>query len=139
MGYYIFHEYDSSTKIKAVFTEKKEQVYFLQLGVYSDLESAKESAKNFTNYIYTLEDGKYHVYIGMTKSTKNVEKLKGFFKEKGYIIYVKEMIITNDSFIERLLQYDALLEKTEEEEVILKIIEKILNEYKEVVIDGDNN
>lgn len=139
MGFYIFHEYDSKVQIKAVFNEEKVNVYFLQLGVYSDLDKAKESAKGFESYIYTKEDGQYHVYVGMTKSKENSEKLKGFFKEKGYIIYVKKMIISDSTFIDMLEQYDEFLKKTEEEEAILKILEKILNQYKEVVLDGSKN
>lgn len=139
MGYYIFHEYDDSLKVKAVFNDTKEQVYFLQLGVYSDLEGAKKSAQDFTNYLYMYEDGKYHVYIGITKNSKNAEKIKGFYEEKGYIIYVKEMIISNDLFIEKLKQYDEILKGTTEGEAMVKVLEKILITYKEVVIDGNND
>ena len=139
MGYYLFHEYDSTVKIKPVFQETSEKVYFFQLGVYSDLESVQNSTRSFTNYIYALEDSQYHVYVALTKSSKNVEKLKGYFKEKGYDIYVKEMVISSEEYLDKLTQYDQVLEKTTEKEAIENVVDKILTEYKEMVIDRGKN
>lgn len=139
MGYYLFHEYDSTVKIKPVFQETSEKVYFFQLGVYSDLESVQNSTRSFTNYIYALENSQYHVYVALTKSSKNVEKLKGYFKEKGYDIYVKEMVISSEEYLDKLTQYDQVLEKTTEKEAIENVVDKILTEYKEMVIDRGKN
>lgn len=139
MGSYIFHEYDSKVRIKSMFSEQKEIVYFLQLGVYSDIEKIKQQSEIFHNYIYIEENDKYHVYIGMTLNVKNAEKIKELLGKKGYTIYVKEMILTQMDFINQLKQYDLVLEKTEEEEALFKVLEKILNAYKDVVIDGSEN
>ena len=139
MGYYLFHEYDATVKIKPVFQDEEKEVYFLQLGVYSTLEAVQKNTNNFTSYIYTNEDGKYHVYVALTKSSKNVEKLKGYFKEKGYDIYVKEMVISSEEYLDKLTQYDQVLEKTSEKEAIENVVDKILTEYKEMVIDRGKN
>lgn len=139
MGYYLFHEYDATVKIKPVFQDEEKEVYFLQLGVYSTLETVQKNTNNFTSYIYTNEDGKYHVYVALTKSSKNVEKLKGYFKEKGYDIYVKEMVISSEEYLDKLTQYDQVLEKTSEKEAIENVVDKILTEYKEMVIDRGKN
>ncbi len=139
MGYYLFHEYDATVKIKPVFQDEEKEVYFLQLGVYSTLETVQKNTNNFTSYIYTNEDGKYHVYVALTKSSKNVEKLKGYFKEKGYDIYVKEMVISSEEYLDKLTQYDQVLEKTTEKEAIENVVDKILTEYKEMVIDRGKN
>lgn len=139
MGYYLFHEYDSTVKIKPVFQETSEKVYFFQLGVYSDLESVQNSTRSFTNYIYVLEDSQYHVYVALTKSSKNVEKIKGYFEKKGYDIYVKEMVLSDEEYLEKLEQYDQVLEQTSEEEAIENVIAKIVTAYKEMVIDRGKN
>ena len=139
MGYYLFHEYDATVKIKPVFQDEEKEVYFLQLGVYSTLETVQKNTNNFTSYIYTNEDGKYHVYVALTKSSKNVEKLKGYFKGKGYDIYVKEMVISSEEYLDKLTQYDQVLEKTTEKEAIENVVDKILTEYKEMVIDRGKN
>ena len=139
MGYYLFHEYDATVKIKPVFQDEEKEVYFLQLGVYSTLETVQKNTNNFTSYIYTNEDGKYHVYVALTKSSKNVEKLKGYFKEKGYDIYVKEMVISSEEYLDKLTQYDQVLEKTSGKEAIENVVDKILTEYKEMVIDRGKN
>ena len=110
MGYYLFHEYDSTVKIKPVFQETSEKVYFFQLGVYSDLESVQNSTRSFTNYIYALEDSQYHVYVALTKSSKNVEKIKCSsctFENKMVFTFTS---ILNDNNIEKGF-YNFLKEK----------------------------
>lgn len=133
LGFYLFKEYDSNVSIKPVFNFSQDKVYFLQLGAYSTLDKAKEASKDFTNYLYIIEDNNYHVYIAITASLDNANKLKALFKEKGYNIYIKEKYVNNDNFINLLNQYDEVISKSDEYEAILKVNEKVLLEYKEVV------
>ena len=124
LGFYLFKEYDSNVSIKPVFNFSQDKVYFLQLGAYSTLDKAKEASKDFTNYLYIIEDNNYHVYIAITASLDNANKLKALFKEKGYNIYIKEKYVNNDNFINLLNQYDEVISKSDEYEAILKVNEK---------------
>ena len=126
---FMFNQYEYETNMQTVF-KKQTKVYLIQLGVYSSLDTMKESLKNFKYYTYEFKDDKYYTYIGITKEEENLEKLKGYYKDLGYVIYVKEQNISNKTFLETLSQYDALLKNTDEEDVIGAIMAQILAEYE---------
>ena len=133
LGFYLFKEYDSNVLVKPVFNFTQDKVYFLQLGAYSSLDKAKEASKDFNNYLYIIEDNNYHVYIAITYSMDNANKLKDLFNKNGYNTYIKEKYISNSDFIDMLKQYDEVITKSNEYEAILKVNEKVLLEYKDVV------
>lgn len=133
LGKFMFNQYDSKTKIKTVFNQKGEKVYFLQQGVYSSKENMEKNTASFDSYIYDLIDDKYYVYVGITKNEQNVEKLQGFFEDMGYIIYVKEFNIDNVSFLESLETFDTMLSNTDSTKTIKSITSQILSKYEELV------
>lgn len=106
------------------------QIYVLQQGVYSSIESIKENV-NLNYYIYEKNNNMYYVYAGFTTNKENIKKLEDFFQKKGYSIYVKEITIPSSNFTEILKQYDILLEKTSDENIIETINANILSEYEE--------
>lgn len=112
-----------------------ENLYFLQTGVYSSINSMKESMQNTPYYIYTKDNNMYYSYIGITKNKKNLEKLKEFYKQAGYDIYVKEIFVSNISFLTVLEQYDNLLNETTDTKVIKSIENQVLSKYEELIID----
>ena len=93
MGFFLCNQYEGKVDLKTVFSES-EPLYFLQSGVYSSLESMQENVANLSNYIYTEEEGKYYVYIGITSSEANVDKLKGIYQQMGYSIYSKKLDVS---------------------------------------------
>lgn len=111
-------------------------VYFIQYGVYSNEEVMRESMSSFSYYIYDKDDDGYHTYIGITKSLENAEKIKEYFINKGYDIYVKENNISSSVFISVLSQYDLLLSEASGE-AIDDICNQILSSYEELVINED--
>lgn len=131
-GYFMYNQYDKE-KIVSTFSElKSTKVQFLQLGTYSSVESMEKNTIDFSYYIYEQKEDKYYVYIGITKDEQNLKKLKGYFKEKGYIIYSKEFDINNEQFLESLTQHDELLRQTTDEKSIQNIMNQILNKYEEL-------
>lgn len=139
LGKFMFNQYDSKSKIKTVFNDRGEKVYFLQQGVYSSKESMEKNTASFDSYIYDLIDDKYYVYVGITKNEKNVEKLQGFFKDMGYIIYVKEFNIDNVSFLESLENFDTMLSNTDSNKTIKSITSQILSKYEELVQNAESS
>ena len=120
----------TSYNAKAAFNENV-NVYVFKQGVYSSVESIKENF-NLNYYIYEKNNDMYHVYAAFTTNSNNVNKLKGFFENLGYSIYVKEINIPANNFTETLKQYDLLLEKTEDEKTIEAINANVLSVYEEV-------
>ena len=138
LGKLMFSQYDSKISIKTVFGDKSEKVYFIQQGVYSSKESMEENTTDFPYYIYDILDYKHHVYIGITKDTKNTDKLKEYFEKKGYIIYVKEINVSNKAFLDAINSYDELLSKTTDDKAIQTICNQILVKYEELVKQSES-
>ena len=132
MGNFMFKQYKSDTDLVSL---TGENLYFLQTGVYSSLDSMKEAMKNTSYYIYTKENDMYYSYIGITKNKNNLEKLKGFYKQEGYDIYVREIFVSDISFLTVLEQYDNLLLETTDNNILKSIEEQVLNKYEELIIN----
>ena len=135
MGNFMFNEYDRKTSTVSL---TGETLYFLQAGVFSNEEEMKKEMSNFSYYIYTKENNMYYSYIGIVKNKKNLEKLKEYFKSEGYDIYVRELFISNISFITVLDQYEMLLEQTTDTKIIKSICNQILSKYEELVMIDKN-
>lgn len=131
-GKMMIGQYDSKASLKTVFGENN-KVYFIELGTYDTKEEMEKSVINFTSYIYDNTDGKYKVYIALTQNKENLSKLEDYFKNLGYIIYVREFNVDNELFLQKLREYDELLSGTKEESAIKTIINQTLETYEEMV------
>ena len=125
----VFNQYETE-EIQTVFKTNKE-VSMIQVGVYSNKKNMQENVKDFDYYIYELENGLYHVYVGITLDSANLDKLKNYYQNKGYSVYVKQMSLDNADFLDELTQYDKLIKNTDDEETIKLVSDKILKSYKE--------
>ena len=133
MAYLLISSYDNAEGITV--SKNAETVYYVQRGVYSTKENMENNMADFEHYIYNVEDNMYYTYIGMSKNKKNAEKIKEFYKEKGYDTYIKEKITDNESFLTILGQYDELLSQTDEGDTISIICNQVLAKYEELVND----
>jgi len=131
LGYIIFNQYKNNETISTFNEEIK--VYFLQQGVYSNIENIEKNTTMISDYIYFKDNEQYKVYVGITTNSDNAQKIKQIFNNKNYDIYIKEMTILDKSFVEKLKQYDELISTTNDEAVILGILKQILSEYEMVV------
>lgn len=131
---FMFDQYSNKEILTPVFNQG-ENLYFIQQGVYSSVDSIKENLKNFNNYIYTIINSKYYVFIGITKNQEIVNKMQEFYKDNGYVTYVKEFKVRNKEFLMVVDNYDAVLKETNDEEVIKTVINQTIAKYKELVVD----
>ena len=129
MAYFIISQYKSLDKITV--SSKAEEVYFIERGIYSDKENMENNMKDFSNYIYNVEDNMYHTYIGISNNINNANKIKKVYKNLGYDLDIKKKVTDNNDFINILSQYDDVLEKTEDEESIKVICNQVLSNYEE--------
>jgi uncharacterized protein YneF (UPF0154 family) len=135
MGTFMLKQYRTDTDVVSL---TGENLYFLQTGVYSSIDSMKESMKNTPYYIYTKENNMYYSYIGITKNKKNLKTLQDFYKSIGYDIYIREIFISDVSFLTVLEQYDNLLLETTDTKVIRSIENQVLSKYEELIINDKN-
>ena len=131
-GKLVFDQYQLKEE---VFNEES-GVYFLQQGVYSNEASMQENTKNLSSKVYVVEDGKYYVYVGITKDVTNAKKIKDLYEGKGYSIYQKELPVSNYEFINNLEQYDMLLANATKDEEIQSVLNVILASYEETVLSS---
>lgn len=131
---FMIDQYDKKQSLKTVFNDS-ETLYFIQQGVYSTKDNMEKSMNDFAYYIYNIENDKYYTFIGITKLKENSAKLKGFYEKLGYITYIKEVSVDNNSFIEILEQYDKLLQTTDDNNTIKAICSQVLSKYEELVLN----
>ena len=129
LSYYMLKEYES-VNIIPVFNVK-ETAYLVQQGVYSSMESMQENTSSLTDYIYSVIDNMYYVYIGISLENDNVSKIQDYYKNKGINTIIKTTTISDNELIDSLRQYDMLLQGTTEEEAIKEVIKQTLSKYKE--------
>ena len=112
------------------------KAYFLELGSYNTEEDMKENTVSFPYYIYMLKEGKYYVYIGITRNDDNLNKIKGYYEEKGYLLTVREYKVENEAFLTVLEQYDTLLGESNDLSIIDGVCSQILTKYEELVLNN---
>lgn len=130
-AYFIISNYESA---EAVTVSKDAQtLYYAKAGEFKTKEEMEEKMKNLENYIYSVEDNMYCVYVGITTNKKNFEKIKGFYEKKLYDISERQKITDNTKFIKILNQYDNLLSQTDDEKSIGVIENQVLAKYEEMI------
>ena len=134
----ILEQYGNTSGLKSVSTEGQ-MAYFIKYGEYDSLEELERKTIVLTNYIYTESDNKYIVYIGITLSKDNLDKLVNYFNEQNYKVTVEEYIITNKNYLNYLENADKLLENTTDKTVLGEVSSQILSKYEELVINGNKD
>ena len=117
-------------------TEDKYTYYFLQLGVYDDIDSLNDDTKIVEDKIVLKEKDKYYVYVGISKDKNILNRISDLYKNYGYNLLIKNKKINNEEFIINLEQFDKLLKQTNELEELKKIMAVILSSYQEMVINS---
>lgn len=135
MGKTFLEQYEGYNGIK-VTSSSGEILYFIKYGEYETLEEMESETISLSNYIYNEVNDKYYVYIGITKNKDNLIKLNNYFNSLGYIVYTEEFLVTNESFLKMLENYDSILANTDDSVVISSISNQILTKYEECVING---
>lgn len=130
---YIFSSYKK--EVKYVNKELKE-IYLYQYEAYNNKEVMLENTKVLKNYFYYKKDNLYHVIIAISQNKDLSEKLKKAYNIQSNI-YVKKEKIINNEFITNLNEYDKLIKKTDDENVIINAEKQIMAKYKELILDND--
>lgn len=125
------HEYEDYEGIQVSYNG--ENLFFIQSGVYSSIESMEENTMNLENYIYNEKNGLYYVYIGITHSEKVKNKIMEYYKEKGINTITKEFTVSNINFINKIKEYDNLIINSEDSIYISSLINQALISYEEEV------
>ena len=131
---FFIKQYNDYNGIKVV--NSGYELYFIEYGIYDSASDMEKETINLENYIYSENEGKYYVYIGITEDKENANKIVNHYKQKGYETSIKKFGITNKEFIEIIKNYDTLLKNINDETAVSSLISQVLTKYEEVVING---
>lgn len=131
MAYLLISSYDDIEPVSL--SKDAEDVYYIQSGVYSNKDEMLEDMTMFENYIYNVEDNMYYTYVGITKNEKNAEKIKEFYKQKGYDTSIRKKVTDNTEFLTILGQYDDIIKNTDDSNTISVVCNQVLSKYEEMV------
>lgn len=131
---FFIKQYDSYTGITV--SGIGEELYFIQYGVFSSIDSMEKETISLENYIYSKIDDLYYVYVGITNESDNANKIVKYYSDIGYETIIKKYQINSPKFIEELINYDNVLLSTNDNLVIASVISQILSKYEEVVNSG---
>lgn len=133
LGTYIYR----ASKLETENTFKEEtSVYMLQYGVYSSIQSMKDSTVNLSDYFFFKDNDGYHAIIGIVINKNLSDKIRDSYNIKDNI-YIKEVKVSNMEFIENLKQYDLLVESLNDNNAILSAEKQILSKYEELVLNNE--
>ena len=121
-------------RVKETVSEISHNAYAVQYGVYKDPSTLEKTLSDLDNYVVSLEDGKYYVYLGFTTDYANLSKIKAMYKDMGVEVYIREVLIENEEFISNLEQFDILLDNVNGTNDILSINSAILSSYDEMIL-----
>lgn len=121
-------------EVKKSVSTVSHNAYAVQYGVYTSADTLNKTITDLDNYVVAMEDGKYYIYIGFTTDYQNLSKIRSAYEEKGIDIYVKEIYIDNEEFINNLEQFDILLDSVSDNIDILSITGAILSSYDELIL-----
>lgn len=133
---FFIKQYDNYTGIKV--NSYGDELFFIQYGVFSSLESMERETIALENYVYNINEDKYYVYVGITNKEENANKIINYYKNLGYETIIKQYQINNKKFLEELKEYDNIISNTNDLTVLSSLISQVLMKYEEVVINGEN-
>lgn len=134
LSYFILTRY-SDFKGIGVYNEGNEY-YLLEYGSYNSKEELENKAIDLENYVYRVANGKYYMYIAISKNYDNILKMQKYYKNKNCVTEIKNFFISNKTFNEVIENLDNILVNSDDEVVINEIINQGLNKYEEVILNG---
>ena len=93
--------------------------------------------KDFDRYVYIKYEDNYKAYIAFSKTEDNINKLKKIYDKKNTKTTIDKVEIDNEEFIQKLNEYEKLLDVTDDENSLIIIENQILACYDEVVVKDE--
>jgi len=101
-------------------------IYLVQSGAYSTYDNMRTSTIGY-DYVYYEEDNLFKTVIGVTKNKENIEKIRNIYNGD---ILISEYYIEDSVLNSKIIEYDNLLLKEDDNSKIKEIVIEMLNLYK---------
>ena len=104
-GFLLFNSKEVSLD---VFKEEINAIGF-QIGVFNDLDLAKEYVKKYDTSIIMQDDDVYRVYISILTNDKTIKKMEEYLNNQKISFYKKEIIVNDKGLINGLSNYEKTM------------------------------
>lgn len=121
----IFFYKDINQEVKAI-TNKTNTIYLFQVGVFKDYDNALNYANTYPSSTIFTSDGYYRVIIAIATNNDTLNKLEDYYLSNNKQYYIKTITINKD-LINKINEYEKILLKTDNSEVIDSINNSILD------------
>lgn len=125
-GYLLFQ--DTDFNVKDVFASTLPAKAF-QLGVFNNLSAANEFKEKYEPAIVITDDDVYRVYYSILTNDKVIIKMEKYLKDNNINYYLKDVVITDDSLIKSLSEYESSMESGSNS-VLTSINNLIISSYE---------
>lgn len=103
------------------------KLYLVQNGEYLTYDNMREENSG-NNYVYYKDEDGYKTVVGITKNEKNIDKIKSLYNDD---LQVQEYYISTELFNDKQNEYDLMLSNTDDMHEVKKVVDNILNLYRE--------
>ena len=103
------------------------KLYLIQNGEYLTYDNMREE-NNGNNYVYYKDDDGYKTVVGITRNEDNIDKIKSLYNDE---LQVLEYYISTDLLNDKQSEYDLMLSNTSDVYEVKKVVDNILNLYRE--------
>lgn len=103
------------------------KLYLVQNGEYLTYDNMREE-NNGNNYVYYKDDDGYKTVVGITRNEDNIDKIKSLYNDE---LQVLEYYISTDLLSDKQSEYDLMLSNTSDVYEVKKVVDNILNLYRE--------
>ena len=135
LGRLTFNKYENLTVENTI--KLDDGVYMLKYGIYDSFDLMINDMSSIERFVYIKENEKYKVYIAISKSMDNINKIKKIYDNKNYNLEIERVNIDNNEFILNLDEYEKLLDACEDEKSILIVVNQILSCYEKLVSNDE--
>lgn len=125
-GYLLFQ--DTDFNVKDVFASTLPAKAF-QLGVFNDFRAAEALKEKYEPSIIINDDDVYRVYYSVLTNDKVIIKMEDYLKNNSINYYLKDVVITDDSLIKSLSEYESSMENGSDN-VLTSLNNLIMSSYK---------
>lgn len=92
-------------KLLKVFNEEIKATAF-QLGVFNDIDLAKDWKEKYTSSILMTDDDVYRLYFSILTNEEVISRMEDYLNKQKISFYKKDIVVTDSSLINALKSYE---------------------------------
>lgn len=135
LGKITFNKYKKVDSVNVM--KDNNMVYMLKYASFANEDEMYDNTVGIDRYVYIQTDDKITVYISITKTKDNAEKMQKVYLNKNINTTIEKVNIDNTEFIQNLTEYEKLLSVAEDDKSLLIIENQILSCYEQVVVNNE--